>query len=191
MAKLYFKFGTMGCGKTTALLQVAYNYQEKGLNVIVIKSEIDKKGEDKIVSRIGIERKVDLLLQPDASLIEAANFDNVDCILVDEVQFMDPKQIKELWLISKIKDIPVVCYGLKTDFKGKLFDGSKAIIELADELEELSTICSCGKKAKFNARLENGAYVTDGKTIAIDGIDAKYEPLCGECYIKKVLKLKY
>lgn len=190
MSKLYFRFGAMNCGKTTALLQVAHNYEEKGMNVIVIKSSVDKKGDKHIVSRLGIDREVDLLIKPEENILDNINLDNINCILVDEVQFMNREQIKELWMIAKLKNIPVICYGLKTNFKGELFEGTKAVIELADELEELATICKCGKKAKFNARLINDKYVYDGKEVAIDGIDASYEPLCGKCYLNKVLKIK-
>ena len=190
MAKLYFRFGAMNCGKTTALLQVAHNYEEKGMNILLIKPKIDKKGDNKIVSRLGIDRKVDILVDTDESLKNILKLDNISCILVDEVQFMPKEQIKELWMIAKLKNIPVICYGLKTNFKGELFEGTKAVIELADELEELATICKCGKKAKFNARLINDKYVYDGEEVAIDGIDAKYEPLCGKCYLNKVLKIK-
>lgn len=190
MAKMYFRYGAMNCGKTTALLQVAHNYEEKEMKVIVIKSSIDKKGNKNIVSRLGIQREVDILLAPDEKLMDNINLDGVSCILVDEVQFLMPEQVKELWLISKLYDIPVICYGLKTNFKGELFIGTKSTIELSDELEELATICACGKKAKFNARLINGKFVSVGDEVAIDGIDAEYEPLCGECYVKKVLKLK-
>ena len=190
MAKIYFRYGAMNCGKTTALLQVAHNYEEKGMKVIVIKSSVDKKGDRNIVSRLGIEREVDYLVQPNEKIIDLVNLENLNCILVDEVQFMTTSQVRELWIISKIYDIPVICYGLKANFKAELFEGSKAIIEVADELEELATICKCGKKAKFNARLINGEFVSDGDVVAIDGIDASYEPLCGNCYIEKVLKLK-
>ncbi len=189
MAKMYFRYGAMNCGKTTSLLQVAHNYEEKGLKVIIIKSKIDLKGKDKIVSRLGIERKVDILLDSEEKLMDKINLENLSCILVDEVQFMNENQIKELWLISKLYDIPVICYGLKTNFKGELFLGSSAALALSDELEELATICSCGKKAKFNARIINGEFVNTGYEVAIDGIDATYEQLCGECYIKKVLKI--
>lgn len=187
MAKLYFRFGAMNCGKTTALLQVAHNYEEKGMNILLIKPKVDKKGENKVVSRLGIDRKVDVLVNGDEKLKDILKLDNISCILVDEVQFMNKEQIKELWIIAKTKDIPVICYGLKTNFKGELFEGSKPIIELADELEELITICKCGKRAKFNARIINGEYVKDGEEVAIDGIDATYEPLCGKCYIENVL----
>lgn len=187
MAKIYFRFGAMNCGKTTALLQVAHNYEEKGMNILLIKPKIDKKGNNKIVSRLGIERKVDILLDSNDKLKETLKLNNINCILVDEVQFMTKEQIKELWVISKLKNIPVICYGLKTNFKGKLFEGSKALIEIADELDELITICKCGKRAKFNARVVNGKYVKSGEEVAIDGIEAEYEPLCGKCYIENVL----
>lgn len=190
MSKLYFRFGAMNCGKTTALLQVAHNYEEKGMKVVVVKSSIDKKGDRNIVSRLGIEREVDLLVAPNESILDTIDLNNVNCVLVDEAQFMTPSQIKELWIIAKLKDIPVVCYGLKTNFKAELFEGSKAALELSDELEELATICMCGRKAKFNARMINNEFVFEGEEVAIDGIDAEYEPLCGTCYITKVLKLE-
>ena len=190
MSKLYFRFGAMNCGKTTALLQVAHNYEEKGMKIVVVKSSIDKKGDKNIVSRLGIEREVNLLVAPNESILDNINLANVSCILVDEAQFMTASQIKELWIIAKLKDIPVVCYGLKTNFKAELFEGSKAALELSDELEELATICTCGRKAKFNARMINNEFVFEGEEVAIDGIDAEYEPLCGTCYINKVLKLE-
>ena len=190
MAKMYFRFGAMNCGKTTALLQVAHNYEEKGMNVIVIKSSIDKKGDRNIVSRLGIEREVNLLIEPSESILENIDLNGITAILVDEVQFMPKDQVKELWLISKLYDIPVVCYGLKTNFKGELFEGSKTVLELADELEELATICKCGRKAKFNARIVNDEFVYEGDEVAIDGIDAKYVSVCGFCYINDVMKIK-
>lgn len=191
MAKMYFGYSAMNGGKTTILLQAAHNYEEQGKKVLVIKSLIDKKGDDTIVSRLGIYRKVDLLLPLDERISSNVNLDDIDCILVDEVQFMSREQVKELWVISKMKDIPVLCYGLKTDFRGELFEGSKAVIEVADEIEELNLIpvCSCGKKARFNSRIINGEFVYDGDVVAIDGIDAKYKSLCGKCYIEKVLKV--
>lgn len=188
MAKIYFRYGAMNCGKTTSLLQVAHNYEEYGFRVCVIKPSQDKKGAKNIVSRLGVEREVDVLLNSKDNILELLNLKNIDCILVDEVQFINRDQVIELWTISKIYDIPVICYGLKTNFKAELFSGSAELIAIADELEELSTICSCGKRARFNARLVNGEYVLEGKEIAIDGIDAQYEPLCGDCYLKYVLK---
>lgn len=191
MSKLYFRYGAMNCGKTTALLQVAHNYEEKGLKVIVIKSSIDKKGDSNIVSRLGVERKVDILLPPAESIKNRIKLDNLNCILVDEAQFLTKEQVKELWLIAKLYNIPVICYGLKTTFKGELFEGSKILFELSDVLEELVTICSCGHKAKFNVRKVNNKIVSTGDDVAIDGYDnVTYEPMCGKCYIEKVLKIK-
>lgn len=195
MAKMYFRYGAMNCGKTTVLLQVAHNYEEQGMNILLIKPSVDKKAGSSVSSRIGLERKVDLLLTPEETIRENLSngnisFDNLNCILVDEAQFLTNDQVNELWVISKLCDIPVICYGLKTNFKGDLFDGSKALVSKADRLEEASTVCKCGSKARFNARLENGEYVLEGSEIAIDGIDATYEPLCGKCYINKVLKLE-
>ena len=189
MANIIFKMGSMNSGKTTALLQLAYNYEQAGKTIIVIKPTIDKKGDNCIISRLGIKRKVDFLIDKNDTIIDLVNVDKLDYIFVDEVQFMTAPQIKELWLISKIKDIPVICYGLKTNFKGELFEGSKTLIEVADKIDELQTICPlCGKDAKFNARIINGKYTLNGDEVAIDGLDAKYISLFGNCYIKKVLK---
>ena len=190
MAKLYFRYGAMNCGKTTVLLQVAHNYEEKGLKVIVIKPSIDKKGNMNIVSRLGIERKVDILLKPEDKIKELIDVNNINCILVDEAQFLTHEQVKELWMITKLYDIPVICYGLRTTFKGEFFIGSKKLMELSDELEELVTICKCGKKAKFNVRKVNGKIVSSGDDVAIDGFDnVTYESMCGKCYITDVLKI--
>lgn len=190
MAKLCFNFGAMSCGKSAALLQVAHNYNKRGYKIIVIKPTCDKKGDDSVVSRIGISRKVDYLIPSDVSLIQCIEKDLEDlkCIIADEAQFFEPSQIEEMFVLSKIYDIPVMCYGLKTDFQAKLFPGSERLLALADELEELSTICPCGKKARFNARIVNGKFVSEGEQVAIDGFDdISYESLCGDCYLEKVL----
>lgn len=191
MAKLCFRWGPMNCGKTTALLQVAHNYDEIKENVIIIKPAIDSKGEDTIVSRIGISRKVDILIKKDESIIDyVCGFDKKPaCILVDEAQFLAEKQVKELQLVAKFADIVVICYGLRTSFQNKLFEGSAALLALSDEIEEIVRACACKKKAKFNARLENGKYVLDGSEVLIDGAtpNIEYVSLCASCYIKKVL----
>lgn len=188
MAKLYFRYGAMGAGKSTMLMQVAYNYEEKGLKVLVMKSIVDTKGEDKLVSRIGIKRKVDVLLQGSDILSNVTSFENISCILVDEAQFLNEKQVEDLWYISKEFDIPVICYGLKVNFKGELFAGSKRLLELSDTFDELITICKCGKKARFNARKINGVYTLTGDDVVIDGTkNIEYEALCGKCYLDKVI----
>lgn len=187
MSKLYFRFGAMNCGKTTALIQVAHNYKENNKNVIIIKPSIDTKGGERIDSRIGVQHDVDILIKPDESF--EGYFDNwnnnVDCILVDEAQFLSPSQVEELWTCTKLFEIPVICYGLKTNFKSELFDGSKRLIELADSIEEMPTICECGKKARYNARFVNGYFAKSGDSVVIDGSkdNVEYRPLCGKCFL--------
>lgn len=192
MAKMYFRYGAMKGGKSAHLLQVAYNYDQNNMKVLVLKSSRDSKGGEYIESRIGINRKVDFLLQPNETIKEKTDLKDVKCVIIDEAQFLTKEQIKELLVISKLEDIPVICYGIKTNFKGELFEGSATLLALSDDIEELATICSCGKKAKFNARMENGIYITNGEEIAIDDKNAKYEydPLCGKCFLQKVLKIK-
>ena len=191
MAKLYFRYGAMNCGKSSALMQVAHNYEENDKKVVVIKSAIDTKADNKLSSRIGLERDVDILLGKDESLENYYDQweNNISCILVDESQFLSKKQVEELWVASKLYDIPVICYGLKTDFKSNLFEGSKRLLELADELDELITICSCGNRAKFNIRYVNNKYPEEGEEVLIDGSspNVEYKPTCGKCY----MKLKY
>lgn len=192
MAKLHFRYGAMNSGKTAILIQTAFNYEERGQKVLIIKPGIDTKGNDTIVSRIGVSRKVDYLINNDDSVIDTLknNLKNINCILVDEVQFMTRKQVEELWYITKVFNIPVIGYGLRTDFKTNGFEGSIRMFELADELLEMPTICRCGKKARFNGRLINNEYVYDGDSICIDDKeDVSYESLCGSCYLKKVRKI--
>ncbi len=193
MAKLYFKYGTMESGKSTKIIQEAYNYDRNNKSIIVAKPIIDSKGNDKIVSRIGIQRKIDVYIESDnlKEIYEKINKDTF-CILIDEAQFLNKNQVFELFKITKLLEIPVMCYGLKSNFKGEFFEGSGALMIYADSLEEIVTICSCGKKARFNARKVNGDFVTDGEDVLIDGSNenVEYVPLCGECYIKKVKKLQ-
>ena len=191
MSKLYFRYGAMNCGKTTNLLQVAHNYEERGMRVLLLKPSIDTKASTKVSSRIGVERQVDHLVLPDEELkgyLTLIN-GNTECIIVDEAQFLSEKQVNELFIFSKLTNIPVICYGLRSDFRSELFPGSKRLFELADNIEELYTICRCGKKARFNARIVNGEFTLEGNQVAIDG-EVNYESLCGKCYLKKVKKMK-
>jgi thymidine kinase len=188
MAKLYFRYGAMNSGKSTAVLQVAHNYEERGMRVIIVKPAIDTKANDKISSRIGVERTVDVLLKPAESLVEATGnkLMAADCIITDEAQFFTKEQIDELFEIAVHRNIPVICYGIRTDFRRNLFSGSKRLFELAHSLEELKTICRCGKKALFNARKINDKFVFEGSQVAIDGKDkVSYESLCGQCYFEE------
>lgn len=190
MANLYFRYGAMGSGKSTALMQVNYNYKSKGFKTFIVKPKIDIKGNTKLVSRMGVSIETDLLIDSKDSFYNYLNLilDNIVCILVDEAQFLKEKQVKELFEIAKIYDIPVICYGLKTNFKGKLFEGSKALFELSDEFEELATVCDCGKKARFNARKVDGKLTSTGEEVIIDGTsNIEYVSLCGKCYSIKVL----
>lgn len=192
MAKLIFRYGAMNSGKTTVMLQTAYNYEEKGHKVVLLKSSEDTKGDDLVVSRIGLSRKIDEFIKPKDKVVDILEkyLDDLDCIIVDEAQFLLPKQVEELYYISKIYDVPVITYGLRTNFVMEEFKGSPKLLLLADEIQELPTICSCGKKARMNARKVFGEYVTEGESVVIDGENknTEYEPLCGNCYLEKVMK---
>lgn len=190
MSKLYFRYGAMNCGKSTNLLQVAYNYEERGMKVIIIKPRTDTKGGSKVISRLGVTRKVDMLIDKDKDIYkEVENWikgnGKIDCILIDEVQFFKKNQIDQLFRIAVMMDIPTICYGLRTDFQMNGFEGSERLLLLAHSLEELKTICKCGKKALLNGRKINGKFVFEGKQIAIDKEDdIEYESLCPKCFFK-------
>lgn len=181
MAKLYFRYSAMNAGKTTQLLQVKYNYEERGQNVLLLKPAIDnREGADRVVSRIG--------LASDAITIDSATdiFDlvnrawaehEVNCLLIDEAQFLTRPQVLQLCRIVDDLGIPVIAYGLRSDFRGNLFPGSEALLALADSIEELKTICWCGKKATMNTRLLNGKAVYEGEQIQIGGNES-YISLC-------------
>ena len=192
MSKLYYRYGAMNSGKTTLLLQVAHNYEERGMKVLILKPKIDTKGANKLVTRIGLKRKVDHLIGKDEKLITYLNKipNDISCILVDESQFLSRDQVDDLFMFTKLKNVAVICYGLRTDFKTLSFPGSLRLFELADVMEELYTICRCGKRAKFNARIVNGKFTSSGAQVAIDGEnEITYESLCGKCYLEKVLKI--
>jgi thymidine kinase len=177
----------MNCGKTTALLQAAFNYEERGMRVLIIKPKIDTKGSAYIVSRLGARRRADMLTTPDTSILQKMRSlpHRADCIFVDEAQFLEPEHVDELFEIAIQENIPVIAYGLRSDFKTVSFPGSKRLFELAHSLEELKTICRCGKKAIFNGRKKNGVFVFEGSQVAIDGEETiEYESLCGNCYLK-------
>lgn len=190
MSKLYFRYGAMNCGKSTNLLQVAHNYEERGMKVIIIKPKTDTKGGNKVVSRLGVTREVDLLITEEDNIYkEVEKWINekgkIDCILVDEVQFLKSKHIDELFEIAVLMDIPVICYGLRTDFQMNGFEGSTRLLLLAHSIEELKNICHCGKKALLNGRMINGKFVFEGKQIAIDKEDnIEYHALCPKCYLE-------
>lgn len=190
MSKLIFNYSAMNSGKTMDLIRTAYNYYENNLNVLILKPGVDTKGGDYIKTRIGLSRRVDIIVKENDSIINLLKdkTENISLILVDEAQFLSEKQVKELFIFSNVCDIPVICYGLRTNFKGKLFNGIKALLALADELNKLKTLCSCGNIARFNARKLNDEYVTSGDEVVIDGSsEYRYEPLCSKCFTEKIL----
>jgi len=189
MAKLYFRYGAMNCGKTSNLLQTAFNYEECDQKVCIIKPKVDTKNGTKLLSRIGLERKTDFVCEPKDDLYQIIKdkYNDVDCVLVDEAQFLDPQQVDQLALVATELDIPVICYGLRTNFRQTDggFEGSTRLLQIAQEISELKTICSCGKKATRTTRFLDGKLVIDGPDILIDDGKTKieYRALCHKCYL--------
>lgn len=194
MAKLYFKFGAMKCGKTRDLIKTWYNYEEKGMKAIIIKPGDDKKAGDNIQSRANEELRADYVVPANVNIYNLISYhvidNNLDCILVDEAQFLSADQVDELAEIVDKFNIPVLCYGLRADAFSRLFTGSKRLFEIADVLEELKAICKCGDKATHNLRFDKDKNtgelvpVFSGPQIAIDGIDSEYDSVCRPCYRK-------
>ena len=187
MAKLYFRYGAMGSGKTSALLQAAHNYEEKNQTVIVLKPEIDTKGDDKIISRIGLERTVDAKIKETDKVTDIIFKIGIpDAVIIDEAQFLTEEQVEELFYFTKEYSTPVICYGLRSDFKLDGFPGSIKLLLLAEDIKELKAVCSCGKKATINMRKVNGIETFEGESVLIDGSqdDVTYEGVCGKCYTK-------
>ena len=186
MAKLYFKYGAMGSSKTANALITRFNYQERNMKVWLIKPSIDDRdGANVIRSRIGLEAVADVIT-PDADIFSLfdENHRDADVIITDECQFFTPEQIDQLRRIVDVYDIPVMCFGLRTDFLTHLFPGSRRLFEVADSITEIKTICSCGSKATVNARIdENGNVVTTGSQILIGGNDS-YIAMCHKCWKK-------
>lgn len=197
MAKLYFKFGAMKCGKTTDIIKTYYNYSEKGMHVLIMKPGDDTKAGSKIQSRSGAELDTDYVLNREVNVYNLIAYHlinyNLDCIIVDEAQFLTKKQVDELSDVVDSFNIPVLCYGLRADAFTDLFPGSKRLFEISDNIEELKAICKCGSKATFNLRLERKDDILfpifEGNQVAIDGVDYEYDSVCRSCY--KKLKKEY
>ena len=190
MAKLYFRHGAMGCGKTMQLLQVAFNYEERGHKVCVIKPATDTRNGTKLLTRIGPERETDFCFDRKVDLFEkiSKEYRDVHCVLVDEAQFLTKKQVDELMLVVVKLYIPVIAYGLRLNFKREDggFEGATRLLQLAHEIDEIKTICECGRKAVYNARFINDKLVADGPDILIDDPKRKtkveYKAICAHCY---------
>ena len=187
MSKLYFFYGAMGAAKTAQAIITAYNYEERGMNPLCLKPSTDTRTDAKLWSRLGISRDSLLIgCNEDpyhivAHLIKKGH--HYDAVIVDEVQFFSPKQIEGLAMIADNLEIPVLCYGLRTDFRGHLFDGSARLMALADKISEVKTMCHCGRKATMNARIQDGKMVREGEQILIGGND-EYIALCRSCYFQ-------
>ncbi|MBE6104014.1 MAG: thymidine kinase [Erysipelotrichaceae bacterium] len=188
MAKLYFKFGAMGSSKTANALMTRFNYQEKGKKVWLIKPAIDNRdGETVLRSRVGLEANAQVIKSTDR-ILDICPIDDIDVIICDESQFLTPQQVDDLRLIVSEHDIPVLCFGLRSDFLTHLFPGSQRLFELADSITEIKSICRCGAKATVNARFDGeGNIQTSGEQVFIGGNES-YESMCWSCYHKMIME---
>ena len=187
MAKLYFKFGAMGSSKSAQALITKFNYEELGMTVWLIKPSIDTRdGADIIKSRIGLEAKAQIITPEQDVVEEYHKAGKHDVIIADEAQFLTPEQIDGLRTLVDDEDLPVLCFGLRTDFQTHFFPGAKRLMELADSMTEIKTVCSCGRKATVNARIDgNGNIVTEGSQVLLGGNDS-YIAMCHKCWTDKI-----
>jgi thymidine kinase len=206
LAKLYFRYSAMNAGKSMALLQVAHNYEEQGMHVVLFTSDLDNRfGHANIASRLGVSRKGltytretnfyerlaggkelflddDQLIDDEMRAYLTAQAKPIACVLIDEAQFLDPEQVRQLHKLAHVADLPVICYGLRSDFLGEPFPGAAYLLTLADDIEELKNICACGRKATMNVRVdERGGRITEGEQVAIEGT-VRYIQTCGRCF---------
>ncbi len=188
MPKLYFKYGAMGSSKTAQALMCKFNYEQRGFRILLIKPSLDNRDleNSKIVvkSRIGLSSPCDIFNQATNLydyIQDKGYFTKDAAVIVDECQFLTKKQVEQLHLVSRF--VPVLCYGLLTNFKSELFEGSKRLVEIAESLQEIKCVCRCGKKATINGRFINGKITTNGDEISIGG-DESYEAMCYDCYLK-------
>jgi thymidine kinase len=206
LAKLYFRYSAMNAGKSMALLQVAHNYEEQGMNVVLFTSDLDNRfGHSNIASRLGVARRgltftrwtnfydrlkdgKELFLDDNQVVEEgmreflSTTAKPIACVLIDEAQFLDPEQVRQLHKLAHVADIPVICYGIRSDFLGEPFPGAAYLLTLADDIEELKNICACGRKATMNVRIDDrGTRITEGEQVAIEGA-ARYIQTCGRCF---------
>ena len=191
MAKLYFRYGTVGSAKTLNLLAVAHNYRQQGKRILLLRPELDTRfGKESIKSRAGLEMDADLLVAPGTALLDM-HWEGVSCILVDEAQFLTKYNIEELRQITLLKDVPVICYGLRTDFRTRLFEGSSRLMELADSIEEVKSTCHyCNRKSVANLKHVDGVATLDGPVVQL-GAEEKYYPVCYKCYHAQIEQVAF
>lgn len=187
MAKLYFKYGAMGSSKSANALITKFNYEERGMRVWLIKPAVDvRDGKHTLKSRIGLSAEADIISESDSITELLKGKPQIDVIISDECQFFTEKQIDELREIVDFQNIPVMCFGLRTDFKTQLFKGSRRLFEVADSITEIKTICSCGAKATVNARIDkNGFILTEGQQVFLGSNDS-YIAMCHKCYAEAI-----
>ncbi len=182
MPKLYFKYGAMGSSKTAQALMVKFNYEEKGYRVALMKPSVDNRdGQTIVKSRIGLQ-DTGILVDRNLNLYDWYLKNNYDVLIIDEAQFLSGVQIEQLKDIA-MEFVPVLCFGLKTDFQTHMFEGSKRLFEIADSLTEIKSVCTCGRKAEVNARIHNGQIVREGEQVVIGGNES-YIGLCYKCWKK-------
>jgi thymidine kinase len=185
LAKLYFRYGTMNSGKSIEVLRTAHNYEEQGKKVLLLTPLLDdRNGVGTVTSRIGMQKEA-IVIDDAIDMVELATAEKPNCILIDEAQFLNKKQVQQLTEIVDGLNIPVIAYGLRADFMGNLFEGSYHLLAIADKIEEIKTVCwYCDKKAIMNMRCKDGRPVFEGQQIQIGGNES-YLPVCRKCYASK------
>lgn len=183
MAKLFFRYSAMNAGKSTSLLQIAYNYEEKGQQVALFTAAIDDRaGVGKISSRLGLTRDAQVFDTSTDFEARLGERQYLACVLIDEAQFLSPRQVRQLHRVAHLRALPVICFGIRSDFRGDAFPGAAALLTLADDLEEIKTICTCGRKATMNIRLDgSGQRVREGEQVVIGGNES-YTQSCARCF---------
>lgn len=184
MAKLHFRYAAMNAGKSTALLQAAHNYEERGMRVRLFTAGLDlRAGKGVIASRLGLARDAETF-GADTEFVRSHLGEGIACLLIDEAQFLTLEQVRQLHRLAHVDGIPVVCYGLRSDFRAEAFAGAAALLTLADDIEEMKSVCACGRKATLNLRIDDrGQRVREGEQVFIGG-NERYRAICPACYYK-------
>lgn len=192
MAKLFFRYSAMNAGKSTSLLQIAYNYEEQGQTVQLFTAGIDdRSGKGRIASRLGLQRQADVFDENTDFLALLRDRKDLACVLIDESQFLQPAQVRQLHQLAHTAGIPTICFGLRSDFQGNPFPGAAHLLTLADDIEEIKTICACGRKATMNIRMDDhGHRVREGEQVEIGG-NNRYLQVCARCFYSEPVRAKF